>query len=47
MNPTLTLPHRGGNAWRQEKPKDLNDPKDPKVPNDLKDPNDLKVLKNP
>ena len=46
MNPTLTLPHRGGNAWRQEKPKDLNDLKvlkDPKVPNDLKVP---KVLKD-
>ena len=43
MSTTLTLPHRGGNAWRQEKPKDLNDLKDPKVPNGLKIP---KVLKD-
>ena len=43
MSPTLTLPHRGGNAWRQEKPKDLNDLKDP---NDLKVPKVLKVLKD-
>ena len=46
MSPTLTLPHRGGNAWRQEKPKDLNDLKVPKDPKVLKVLKDLKVLKN-